>query len=349
MIPGMMKRDARRLSTEAQYELRTRAVKMLQADKSYREVSALLEVSTTALQNWMGLFREGGMAALYPKRRGRICGTARRLTARQEQVIQRLIADKDPEQLKLPFVLWTRPAVGELVWKRYGIRLPVRTLGEYLKRWGYTPQRPKKRAYEQQPEEVRRWLDTEYPAIERRAARENALILWGDETGVSNQDQRGRGYAPRGQTPVVRGMAQKIRVNMVSAVGNRGDLRFMSYKGSMKVATFIRFLGRLIRSSDQKVFFIVDNLRTHRSAAVRKWVAKRADQIELFHLPSYSPELNPDEYLNQAVKAQLKNRPWGSDRKGIHSALKRQMVRNQRNPKLVARLFEHPRVRYAAV
>ena len=163
MIPGMMKRDARRLSTEAQHELRTRAVKMLQADKSYREVSALLEVSTTALQNWMGLFREGGMAALYPKRRGRICGTARRLTARQEQVIQRLIADKDPEQLKLPFVLWTRPAVGELVWKRYGIRLPVRTLGEYLKRWGYTPQRPKKRAYEQQPEEVRRWLDTEYP------------------------------------------------------------------------------------------------------------------------------------------------------------------------------------------
>lgn len=345
----MMKRDARKLKTEAQHELRTRAVTMLRAGKTYREVGALLEVSTTALQNWMGLFREGGMAALYPKRRGRICGTARRLTARQEQVIQRLIADKDPEQLKLPFVLWTRPAVGELVWKRYGIRLPVRTLGEYLKRWGYTPQRPKKRAYEQQPEEVRRWLDTEYPAIERRAARENALILWGDETGVSNQDQRGRGYAPRGQTPVVRGMAQKIRVNMVSAVGNRGDLRFMSYKGSMKVATFIRFLGRLIRSSDQKVFFIVDNLRTHRSAAVRKWVAKRADQIELFHLPSYSPELNPDEYLNQAVKAQLKNRPWGSDRKGIHSALKRQMVRNQRNPNLVARLFEHPRVRYAAV
>ena len=136
---------------------------------------------------------------------------------------------------------------------------------------------------------------------------------------------------------------------MVSAVGNRGDMRFMSYKGSMKVATFIRFLGRLIRSSDQKVFFIVDNLRTHRSASVRKWVAERADQIELFHLPSYSPELNPDEYLNQAVKAQLKNRPWGSDRKGIHSALKRQMARNQRNPGLVARLFEHPQVRYAAV
>ena len=105
MIPGMMKRDARRLSTEAQHELRTRAVKMLQADKSYREVSALLEVSTTALQNGMGLFREGGMAALYPKRRGHICGTVRRLTARQEQVIRRLIADKDPEQLKLPFVL----------------------------------------------------------------------------------------------------------------------------------------------------------------------------------------------------------------------------------------------------
>lgn len=345
----MMKRDARKLKTEAQHELRTRAVTMLRAGKTYREVGALLEVSTTALQNWMGLFREGGMAALFPKRRGRICGTARRLTARQEQVIRRLIADKDPEQLKLPFVLWTRPAVGELVWKRYSIRLPVRTLGEYLKRWGYTPQRPKKRAYEQQSEEVRCWLDVEYPAIERRAQLEKATIFWGDETGVSNQDQRGRGYAPRGQTPVVRGMAQKIRVNMISAVGNRGDLRFMSYKGSMKVTTFIRFLGRLIRSTEQKVFFIVDNLRTHRSAAVRKWVAERSDRIELFHLPSYSPELNPDEYLNQAVKAQLKNRPRGSDRRELHSALKRQMIRNQRNPELVSRLFEHPHVRYAAV
>ena len=211
----MMNRDARKLSSDAQRELRSRGVMMLQAGKTYREVAALLDVSTTALQNWMSLFREGGMDALCPKRRGRAHGAKRRLKARQEQVIQRQIADKDPEQLKLPFVLWTRPAVGELIWKRYGVRLPVRTLGEYLKRWGYTPQRPKKRADEQQPEEVQRWLNVEYPAIERRAKQEGALILWGDETGVSNQDQRGRGYAPRGQTPVVRGMAQKIRVNMV--------------------------------------------------------------------------------------------------------------------------------------
>lgn len=144
---------------------------------------------------------------------------------------------------------------------------------------------------------------------------------------------------PRGQTPVVRGMAQKIRVNIVSAMGNCGDLRFISHKGSMKVATFIRILGRLIRSAGQKVFFIVDNLRTQRSVTVRKWVAERTKQIELFHLPSYSPELNPDEYLHQAVKAQFKNRPWGSDRKSMHSALKRQIVRNQRNSVPVARLF----------
>jgi hypothetical protein len=238
-------------------------------------------------------------------------------------------------------VLWTRPAVGELVWKRYGIRLPVRTLGEYLKRWGYTPQRPKKRAYEQQPEEVRRWLDTEYPAIERRAARENALILWGDETGVSNQDQRGRGYAPRGQTPVVRGMAQKIRVNMVSAVGNRGDLRFMSYKGSMKVATFIRFLGRLIRNSDHKVFFIVDNLRpTAARPSANGWRNERTRSNCSTCLPI--PGTQPRRVPQPSRESTIEESPLGSDRKGIHSALKRQMVRNQRNPKLVARLFEHP-------
>lgn len=322
---------------------------MLLAGKTYRDVAVSLEVSTTALQNWMNLYRLGGMDALRLKRRGRVCGTKRKLTKRQEQVIQRHLADKDPEQLKLPFVLWTRFCVGQLIWQRYGIRLPVRTVGEYLKRWGYTPQRPKKRAYEQQPEAVQRWLDIEYPAIERRAKEEGAQILWGDETGVSNQDQRGRGYAPRGQTPVVRGMAKKFRVNMISAVGNRGDLRFMSFKGSMKASTFIRFLSRLIRSTEQKVFLIVDNLGTHRSMAVRKWVARRLDRIELFYLPPYSPEINPDEYLNQTVKAQLRSRPWGADRKTMHSALRRQMIRNQRNPELVANLFKHPKVRYAAV
>lgn len=244
-----MKRDARKLSSDAQHELRLRGVSMLLTGKTYRDVAESLDVSTTALQNWMSLFREGGVDALRPKRRGRVYGTKRKLTQRQEQVIQRELVDKDPEQLKLPFVLWTRFAVGQLIWKRYGIGLPVRTLGEYLKRWGFTPQRPKKRAYEQQPEVVRRWLDIEYPAIERRAKEEGALILWSDETGVSNQDQRGRGYAPRGQTPVVRGMAKKIRVNMISAISNRGDLRFMTFKGSMKASTFIRFLSRLIRST----------------------------------------------------------------------------------------------------
>lgn len=170
---------------------------MLQAGKTYREVAALLDVSTTALQNWMSLFREGGMDTLPETSRSRPRPRKRRLKARQEQVIQRQIADKDPEQQTSLRAMDTT-AVGELIWKRYGVRLPVRTLGEYLKRWGYTPQRPKKRADEQQPEEVQRWLNVEYPAIERRAKQEGALILWGDETGVSNRDPTRTGLCTPG-------------------------------------------------------------------------------------------------------------------------------------------------------
>jgi len=96
-----------------------------------------------------------------------------------------VVADQTPEQLRMPFALWTRAAIGELIRARYGVRLPVRTIGHYLKRWGFTPQKPLKRAYEQRPETITRWLEHEYPAIAARAKREGAEIHWGDETSLS--------------------------------------------------------------------------------------------------------------------------------------------------------------------
>jgi len=292
-------------------------------------IADALDVGTTSVKNWKKLYDEGGWTNLKPLKRGRAKDSGKRLNPKQEKKIQKLIRDKNPEQLKLDFALWTRPAIRDLVSREFGVDLPVRTLGDYLKRWGFTPQRPLKKSYEQQPERVRQWLDVEYPAIAKRSKRENAEILWSDETGLSNQDHRGRGYAPKGQTPTVTSEVKRVTTSMISAVSNKGSLRFMVYKGSLKTDTFIEFLKRLVKSAE------------------KKWVEK-SGKIELFFIPPYSPELNPDEYLNQTLKAQIRNKPAAKDGKSLQQRVRKQMRSNQKRPALVKSLFRHKHVKYAA-
>ena len=228
----------------------------------------------------------------------------------QEREIQRLIADKMPDQLKLPFALWTRAAVGELIEQKYGVSLPVRTMGEYLRRWGYTPQKPQKRAYEQNQAAVTTWLQQTYPQIARKAKSEGAQIFWGDQTGVNAQPNVSRGYAPRGHTPVVKQRAKRFSLSMMSAVSNRGAVRFFVYRGALNVTLLGRFCQRLIRSAKgRKVYLILDNLPVHHAKVFRAWVDERAEQIAVFYLPSYSPQLNPDEHLNRDLKGTLSRKP----------------------------------------
>jgi transposase len=259
-----------------------------------------------------------------------------------------MIIDKTPEQLKMPFALWTRQAVQELIDHTYGIAMPIRSVGNYLFRWGFTPQRPRKRAYEQQPAAIKQWLRQTYPHIATRAKHEGGQVLWCDQTGISSEDHRGRGYAPQGHTPIAGTQAARFSVSMISALTNRGLLRFMVYRRGLKIATFMEFLKRLIRSTDSKVFLIVDNLQVHRAGKVRDWVEKRNEQIELFFLPPYCPELNPDEYLNNTVKSQLRKQPAPRSQDQLQGHLRRCMKSNQRRPHLIRSLFEHPSVRYAA-
>lgn len=315
---------------------------------THQEVADTLHVSVAASRLWWRMFREGGAEGLELQRRGRPVGTRRILDKKQEAFVIKTITDKTPDQLKLPFALRTGPVIRRLIHERFGILLPIRTLRHYLKRWGFTPQRPKKMAWERQPEEVSKWMKRTYPAIAQRAKAEKADILWCDETGISNQDHSGRGYAPVGVTPVVRGMARRVTTSMISAIGNRGDARFMIYKGGLKTDTFILFLSRLIKSAKNKVFLIVDNLRVHRARKVRDWVNPRASQIELFFIPPYSPDINPDEYLNNTVKPQMRNQPAASSHEELKARLGATMKADQRNPELIKSLFRHPSVAYAA-
>lgn len=344
----MARRDARSLPAAAQEEKRRLAIRLRHEGRTFAEIGETVGVHWATVLGWWKRFEEGGLEVLAARRRGRRPGTHRRLTPAQERTIQRLIADKTPDQLRMPFALWTRAAIGQLIRRRCGVRLPVRTIGHYLKRWGFTPQKPLKRAYEQRPEAIQRWLTHEYPAIKARAKREGAEIHWGDETSLSTSDARGRGFAPRGQTPVLTVVSQRKSVSFLSTITNQGKVRFMVLPGPLSAPILIRFMRRLIRDTERKVFLILDNLNVHKAAKVRAWVRAHRDEIAIFYLPPYAPELNPDEYLNGDLKLGVAARAPARTKPELTKAARSHLRTLQRRPDRVRRFFEHPRVTYAA-
>ena len=225
--------------------------------------------------------------------------------------------------------------------------MAINTTGDYLRKWGFTPQKPKKRAYEQNPKQVQKWLEQEYPAIQARAKQENAEIHWGDETGARNSNQHGRSYAPKGKTPVKKSMAKRFSVNMISTVTNRGKVEFMIYSGTMNAQRLIVFMEQLIKDRQRKVYLILDNLRVHHSKVTKQWVEQNKDKIELFYLPSYSPEKNPDEYLNCDLKYGLSINPSPKNEEQLKDNVENHMKMLQENQERVKKYFNHIDIKYA--
>lgn len=342
----MIKTDARKLDDPTRIYLKARAKELQKSGQIYLQISVLLGIHPTTVARW--LHPKNGTSKKAYQKRGRRSGTQRTLTVAQEKEVRDLIRDKTPDQLKLPFALWTRKSVRDLIDIRTGIKIPIRTIGEYLQRWGYTPQRPLKRAYEQRPADVKKWLDDTYPAIHKRAMDEKAEIHWGDETGVTNELNYGRSYSPVGVTPVAYVQAKRLSTSMISTITNQGKVRFMVYKGGMNIEIFKRFLERLVKDAKRKVFLIVDNLRTHHAKALKEWLEKNKDFIELFFLPSYSPERNPDEYLNNDLKQGLAHRSIPKTNKQMLGNVISHMRMLQKTPAHVQQFFKHPKAVYAA-
>ena len=270
------------------------------------------------------------------------------LSKEQEKAIQKKIKDKAPDQLKMDYALWTRRAVQEFIEQETGVKLAIRTVGKYLSLWGFTPQKPLRKAYEQRPAEVKRWLKESYPEIKAQAKRENAEIYWGDETGLRNDCHHERGYAPKGKTPVVRINANRVSANMISAVTNQGTVRFQVFEGTMNAKRLIEFCRRLIKAAKRKVFLILDNLRVHHANVFKEWLEGYEDEIDVYYLPAYSPELNPDEYLNCDLKAGVHSGKPARNREQLKKKVRSHMKMLQNKPGRVKKYFEHRSIQYAA-
>jgi transposase len=342
----MKKNDCRKLSPEAQETLRRRVVDAIFGGMKQEEASRVFGVARSSLNNWLAAYREEGGKGLRRRKRGPKGGTA--LEPWQAAQTVRAITGRCPDQLKLPFALWTREAVVELMSRKFGVKVSVWTAGRYLKRWGLTPQKPLRRAFEQDPEAVRRWLEEEYPQIRRAAKQEGAEIHWGDEMGLRSDHQTGTSYGRKGQTPVIPGTGQRFRLNMVSTVTNRGTLRFMVFKDSFNAGKFIKFLRRLLRTVEGKIFLIVDRHPAHKAGESQHWIEDHEDRIRMFFLPGYSPELNPDEFLNNDVKSNALGRRRPSNLSEMKADIDSYLHSTQRRPDVVRSYFRAKSVRYAA-
>lgn len=336
--------DARRLSHDKLTELRKRGVAAVQEGESPEDVARVLGVSRVTVYGWLARYRSGGWGSLDARKRG---GRRRKLDAKAIAWLYETVTQNDPRQFRFPFALWTSKMIGELIRQKLGVRLSKASVCRLLDQLGLSAQRPLWRAYQQNPERVDRWMKEEYPAIRAAAKQQKAEIWFADEAGVRSDTHAGTTWAPRGQTPVVSSTGARFGLNIISAVNPQGHFRFMCVNGGVNAGVFIEFLKRLIHNSPRKVFLIVDGHPTHRAKKVKRFVESVSDQLQLFYLPPYSPELNPDEL----VWNDLKNN--GIGRKSISGAeqMKRDIIAYlrylQKTPDRIRSYFRAPTTRYA--
>lgn len=339
------------LSREKRELYRQRAFARFKSGKKAYAVAKELNLQEMSVGRWFKQFRAGGKSTLKERKRGPAAQTNAALSEEEVRKLLEAVTGSTPDQLMFDFALWSSRAVVAYVQKKFKKTICRRTARRYLQRLGFTYQCPMRRAREQSPAAVDAWLTKTYPRIKREAAANSAKILWADEATVQIGGIKPRGYAPRGQPPILRTTGNRsVRCNTISAVGNKGDLMFMTFKDSMNVDIFKLFIEQVIKEVGGPVTMIVDNLKVHHAKCLEGWLGERKekDSFTLEYLPSYSPELNPDEYLNRDVKAGLAERALPADAKAVCAAVTAHLSERKRSPEKVRNLFKKPEVRYAA-
>ena len=335
--------DARHLPRKAKEQMRIAAVKRINSGESPESVASGMGINRRQIYRWIAAFHYGGEEALKAKT---ILGAPRKLNGKQMEKLAKMVRDKTPQQLKFEYALWTLSIIRELIRREFGVSLSEVSVGRLMKRLGFTPQRPLYRAWQQDPRLVDEWRTHEYPKIAARAKREGALIFFADESGIRSDYHAGTTWAPMGETPVVKATGARFSLNMLSAVNALGHFRFMIVDGRLNAGVFRDFLKRLIIGMNRKVFLIVDGHPAHKAKLVKRFVEENAKRIELFFLPPYSPELNPDELAWAHVKARIA-KAVSLTKDDLKQTVEKVMHSLQKLPYIVSSFFHAPTCAYA--
>lgn len=339
----MKTQDGRKLSPKTLEEIRNRAVQRVQEGESPEIVIKTLGFSRACIYNWLARYRAGGWHAL---KTGSRTGRPKKLGGKQIAWIYKTVVEKDPLQMKFDFALWTRSMVAIMIKRKYGIKLSESSVGRLLRQLGLSCQKPLYRAYQQNPESVTQWREKVFPEIKKKAKRVGATIYFQDESGIRSDFHSGKTWAVKGRTPVIEATGARFGLNMVGAISPRGQLRFMVVKGSVASEEICNFLGKLMHNAEKPVFLVWDGHPTHRSKKVKDYIASFNGKLEVFVLPSYSPELNPIEQAWNNVKGHGVGRKkiFGPDQ--LKAAILGRLRKLQKLPAIVISFFRHPDCTY---
>jgi transposase len=335
--------DGRKLDHQTLEVLRMRAVDQVAAGAHPEDVAVTMGFHKNTVYGWLAQQREGGTEALQARP---VPGRPPKIDAQQSSRLYELIVGADPRQLSFGFALWTRAMIAELIKREFAITLSVVSVGRLLHTMGLSPQRPLHRAYQQDPDAVEHWKQTQFPKIRKAAKKNGATIFFADEAGVRSDYHSGTIWAPVGQTPVVANTGSRWSINMLSAVSAQGKLRFMVHDGKVNSTVFIEFCKRLMRDATSPVYLIVDGHPCHRARATKEFVQSTKGTLQLFFLPGYSPELNPDEWVWKNVKHDRIGKIGVTRKDDLKTKATSALRRLQKLPHLVQGFFRDPNLAY---
>ena len=341
----MKKDDARQLDHKTLEELRIRTVKQVQSGESPEVLAKTLRIHRTTVYGWLALYRNGGWGALKSKPTP---GAKPKIDGKKMQWVFDTVTMKNPQQMKFEFALWTREMIQKLIKDQFQIKLSLKAVGRLLAQLGLTCQKPLYTAIQKDESLVKKWLKKIYPMIKSRAQREKADIYFGDAAHIRSDHHAGRTWGIKGETPVIKSTGARFSFSLISAISSRGLMRFMVREGGVNSSVFIEFLKRLISGAKRKIFLIVDGGSAHKSKLTKAFVETVQDKLELFILPPYSPDLNPDELVWNHLKSHTVGRSTVTDKADFKKQVSRSMRSLQKNKSKIRSFYQKKSLKYAA-
>ncbi|NKC14576.1 MAG: IS630 family transposase [Gammaproteobacteria bacterium] len=339
---AMKKTDGRSLPHSAREAIRRHAVAQVLSGESPEKVIKALGFHRSCIYDWLSRYEQGGEQALST---GKITGRPRKCPDEYADRLRELVKT-NPLQLDFHDALWTRSMIQILLKDKFGIEVSERSVGNSLSRLGMSAQRPRFKAYEQNPDQVKVWLRETWPEVQREAKRRRARVYFGDESTIRSDYHRGTTWGVRGDTPVVAKTGRRFSVNRLSAVSPKGHLRFMVTESRVTADVFIDFLRRLLHNAKRSVYLIVDGHPIHRAKKVQEFVRNSQGKLTLVLLPPYSPELNPDELVWHHVKSQRIGRTVVATKEQLMALARSVLHSLQQNTQIIKRFFYEKHVRY---
>jgi len=336
----------KRTSDGRAYDHHTLQVMRQQAEgQPVESVAAAFGVNKRSVFRWLAAFADGGQNALLAKP---IPGRPSKLNQEQMTWIANAVRDNTPQQFRFDFGLWTLALIRQLVKRQFGIDLSTGAMYRVMTVLGFSAQKPKYRAWQQDAVLVRTWETETFPAIMKQAKREGATVYFADESGIRSDYHKGTTWAPKGETPLLKATGRRFSLNMLSAISTSGKMRFMLNEGTTTTPVFIEFLKRLLIGEEKPVFLIVDGHPTHKSKKVSDFVSNAEGKLKLFFLPPYAPQLNPDEVVWAHVKRSISKKMVQSKEDMKELALSA-LRRIQKLPELIKSFFRQPECLYINV